>query len=171
MPSHPLLRTLEKRQRVWGRWSVSNDFPAWKIISFSLFTTPIILEVSSSLLPQSLASWIRGRQMEGGRHGERGIGVGLGEDGGGGIRTGIFLLGVRCPSDLESPLIYLCLGLDSSSWNAINCWASCMLHRTLSQGDWKPALASLTAERYPPRGMGDFFWFTQRCYMGCRLVC
>lgn len=59
--------------------------------------------------------------MEGGRHGERGIRVGLREDEGGGIRTGIFLLGVRCPSDLESPRIYLCLGLDSGAWDATNC--------------------------------------------------
>lgn len=59
--------------------------------------------------------------MEGGRHGERGTRLGLREDGGGDIRTGIFLLGVRCPSDLASPRIYLCLGLDSGSWVAMNC--------------------------------------------------
>lgn len=59
--------------------------------------------------------------MEGGRHGERGTRLGLRGDGGGGIWTGIFLLGVRCPSDLASPRICLCLGLDNGSWDVTKC--------------------------------------------------
>lgn len=39
--------------------------------------------------------------MERGGQGDRGIRGGLREDGGGSILTGTFLLGVRCPSDLE----------------------------------------------------------------------
>lgn len=71
--------------------------------------------------------------MERGGQGDHGIRVGLREDGGGGILTGLV---VRCPSDLEgdatthSPLNYLCLGLEISFWDAIHCQAGCRLHKS-----------------------------------------
>lgn len=68
--------------------------------------------------------------------GGQGIRVRPREDGGDGILLGTFLLGVRCPSDLEgdatthSPLTCLCLGLEISFWDAINCRAGCILHKS-----------------------------------------
>lgn len=64
---------------------------------------------------------------------------------GSGILTGSFLLGVRCPSDLEgdvtshSPLTYLCLGLEISSWDARNCRAGCILRKSIQPRRLKPS--------------------------------
>lgn len=50
--------------------------------------------------------------------------------------TGTFLLGVRCPSDLEdditthSPLTHLCSGLEIRVWD-VDCPAGCVLHKSI----------------------------------------